>query len=490
MESAEHVWIGDQVTVQFDGGHQPAKETPLQITSWRQQPASSISYGQGIALGGDFYGVVGKPISSQPDPKVGFRDAWATLANSMTFLSGRMELAAILALMHEEMKAVEKAIKEKKEPSSAYEALGDSLSVGWAAVTGFRYLFLALENFDHFGRDAETAYRAGHAVAMEEAARAGRATDKTERRARLERAYAMNAFADHFLTDLFSAGHLRVPRRQLFKQVPLKTTSGNLTRAMHNEDSVRGVDVRNQADDKWRAYGDKRLRDSVSTANRGMVMRAAQLSADEVWDAFNQQPPAKHPKALLLTPDYTHLVNTPLENFPALFVAEGEKVLRRRELFKRDDRSYVSNWDPAATYRDLVRGRQLPYDHVKCYDLETNKFLGWLSVGGNRTVTIIPEVATAHGIKWCFSGDDLYLEKDTSGGDLYLAAYSNGTAGWGPMGSPVVLNEDGTVSVKDNPERKLYLRGLTDGVWFPGWTDGTPNRYLVRIDMPLPDPEA
>lgn len=70
------------------------------------------------------------------------------------------------------------------------------------------YLGLSLLNFDHFGQDARTTYTVGHKWAMEIAA--------TKRdAAHLEYAYRINAFADHFLQDAFSAGHLRTPRREL-----------------------------------------------------------------------------------------------------------------------------------------------------------------------------------------------------------------------------------------------------------------------------------
>ena len=68
------------------------------------------------------------------------------------------------------------------------------------------YLGLSLINWDHFGNDARTAYSTGHSAAIDYARQAGSSWDV---------AYAMNAFADHYLQDLFSAGHLRNPRRDL-----------------------------------------------------------------------------------------------------------------------------------------------------------------------------------------------------------------------------------------------------------------------------------
>jgi hypothetical protein len=74
-----------------------------------------------------------------------------------------------------------------------------------------RYLKLAANNSDHFAEWSLAAYIAGHTAAVQQAALAKNSGDEKQ----LELAYAMNAFADHYLTDLFSAGHLRVPRKQL-----------------------------------------------------------------------------------------------------------------------------------------------------------------------------------------------------------------------------------------------------------------------------------
>lgn len=80
--------------------------------------------------------------------------------------------------------------------------------LGYLERKGKGYLGLALINFDHFGEDARTAYKAGHLAALRQAA-------SSKSPANLESAYALNAFADHFLEDSFAAGHLRVPRQKL-----------------------------------------------------------------------------------------------------------------------------------------------------------------------------------------------------------------------------------------------------------------------------------
>jgi hypothetical protein len=71
------------------------------------------------------------------------------------------------------------------------------------------YYALLAKNFDHFGDDAVKAWTAGHLLAIQVAINGY--NDPANGDSYLNQAYAINAFADHFLTDLFSAGHLRVP---------------------------------------------------------------------------------------------------------------------------------------------------------------------------------------------------------------------------------------------------------------------------------------
>jgi hypothetical protein len=112
----------------------------------------------------------------------------------------------------------------------AYQAFEQLGTDRWLERLGSRivgYTNLLLWNFDHFGSCAVTAYSVGHRVALLTARDAGtafrasgfaslssadRATQLRAARAKLEQAFAMDAFASHFLSDLFSAGHIRTPR--------------------------------------------------------------------------------------------------------------------------------------------------------------------------------------------------------------------------------------------------------------------------------------
>ncbi|HLX51728.1 MAG TPA: hypothetical protein VKS82_25655 [Streptosporangiaceae bacterium] len=498
MESAEHAWLGDQITLIFQSGGErvPAKEHPLNIGP------GYLTYGQCIALGGDFYGVVGAPISTSRDPKAAFLAAFNSLSTAWD------QVAPILEILAEEIAAVERALKDGKEPSLVYAALGDSLSYRWNVATGGgsniskawpmgRYLSLAAENWDHFTYYAVTAYRAGHAVAMREAAAAAAMNGSPEDKAvRLSHAYALNAFADHFLTDLFSAGHMRAPRRELYNQVttPVPGYSGSLgsllTRCMHDEDCHHGLNVSNKAGNSWVAYGDKRLLDSVSADNRAMAVEAVQASATDVWKAYTGAPPEVLNSALNYIPDLEKVGDvTTRKNFSPLFRLQGSVAARRNDVTNRQDYTWTDDWWGWSTYA-LLLGTHA-YESVKCYDAATREFRGWLGKTGNNYVSVEKDEKNAHGCYWAFDGDKLYLTKQTSGSaDRALGEGLGGCADWGLGGgyyAPVLYNEDLTISLKDEPTRKLFLDEDLSQV---KWSDkGNPNPpRLLRVELPLRAP--
>ena len=410
-------------------------------------------------MGGDFYGVVGAPISTATDPQAAFQKAWATLADG-----NRVERSEILRILRKEINAVAKAIAEGKEPSTAYAALGISLSLEWGAVTGLRYYDLAAENWDHFGAHAVAAYTAGHAVACHEAGLAAGLPD-AEKRVRLERAYAMNSFADHFLTDLFSAGHLRVPRKEMYDRPDgLKSTLGLLVHAMHNEDGWMGLNVDNARKDEWVAHGDGYLRDKISKRNAELVVQAAQESANEIWKSYQDPKKVVENKALELIPDFKTLSNrNNIRNFPALFTLNAKaQVERRINMSSGSDRAWTDQWRTWDTYLALPKPKDPGYTHVACFDLHTDNSLGWLATSPSGMnlpyVGIVQNQPNAHGMKWYLHGEDLYLS-DTSGptGDLYLSGTGGNQALWGTwaMAKPVRLNDNRTVSLADDLRRVL-----------------------------------
>lgn len=361
FEGGEHTAIGDQVLLYFsptDSGT-PAWQVPLRLANGLE-----LTYGQIVALGGDFYGLPDRPIAdgTTADDRIArFTDAFNSLAVKP---ESHDEALKILQVMQTEIDAAQKAMRDGQEPHVAYDALGDKLSIEWNKITGGssfpprlgRYLKLALTNWDHFGVWAVSAYTAGHTAALRQAVTAGR----TGRREDLVLAYAMNAFADHYLSDLFSAGHLRTPRRQLYYGVigpVLGYLGSQLSRYMHDEDCKFGLDVQNTMGDRWRAYGDKRYFDTIDVGNRNRVNFTVQASADEIWEACNNGS-AVAPQdfaALSLIPDLATVTDhlNP-DNYAALFYAGDNTIYRRNTLSNLNDHSWTKTWVGAATLAQLA----------------------------------------------------------------------------------------------------------------------------------------
>jgi hypothetical protein len=204
VEYTEHVFIGDSIQLTLaDGGKRVASDIPISLPN-----GLTLTYSQINALSGDFYGTK-YPISDGKDDQDRsdrFVAAFRTLADPDP--RQPKEANELLKVLKIEVDEVNKALKTGKDPSEAYLKVADqtkafiSITKGRKSIPG--YLELALINWDHFGEGARIAYNTGHATAIRRAIGGD-----------LLGAYSMNAFADHFLEDSFSAGHLRTPRKRL-----------------------------------------------------------------------------------------------------------------------------------------------------------------------------------------------------------------------------------------------------------------------------------
>ncbi|WP_273826272.1 phospholipase [Pseudomonas asplenii] len=376
FEGGEHTAIGDATLLRF------AENAPA-IPAWQVElhlnNGLALTYGQIIALGGDFYGIPDRPIAdgnTAQDRQTRFRAAFDSLA---VLPASREEAQNILQVMKTEINAANQAIRDGRQPHEAYDELGDTLSGEWNRITGGgsiasplfplgRYLKLAASNWDHFGPWALLAYQAGHAVALQQALVARQSGKDQD----LELAYAMNAFADHFLTDLFSAGHLRVPRKQLAESVTPSDVGSLISRFMHDEDSQYGLKVRNARGEQWNCYGDKRYFDSIDDSNRRQVRQAVQQSADEVFAAYlsGVVVPAERYAALGSVPDLAKVEDRQDRlNFAPLFAPKGGNVLRRKDVNDLNDRNQSDNWWGWSTYLLLK-------------DYQPNKPAGYLNPPG------------------------------------------------------------------------------------------------------------
>lgn len=204
------MYLGDKIyLLDYSGEKVKAEDWVLRLEN-----GVELTYGRISGLAGDFYGT-DQPISDGID----FEDSMKRFRNAFDLLAKNTdrtptEIKEILGILQEEIDLFNKAVKEGVDPWVAvWPHLPDMTDKLWYA-TCFRpfgqpsYYGLATINWDHFGDDAHTAYKAGHQAAINVAI-----SEKTDRN--LELAYTMNAFADHYLQDAFAGGHLRTPRRVL-----------------------------------------------------------------------------------------------------------------------------------------------------------------------------------------------------------------------------------------------------------------------------------
>lgn len=384
MESSEHVAVGNAITLTLaDASKHAAASTPLPLG---RPDGRTQTYGEIVALGGDFYGPPPATPGDYPqsistpgaDHGQLFQAAFGTLRNAPA-----AELNEIMTVIGQEQSRISEAKSAGQQPSAAFEALGDTLSYKWNEITGGgpasggdkelllhpgRYINLASVNMDHFGEDAVTVYQVGHGLAVTKASHMHGAPGTDPKvQEQLLLCYAWNAFADHFLTDLFSSGHLRTPRRSLYDiSLTDARETGLLARVMHNEDNVEGLQVTNARGESWTAYGDGMELDSPpSDENRRRAIAAVQASADEVYEAFSTGVVPRHFRALDETPTLAPFKPKPVPGSPnhaALFWADGGGYVSIRGDFldwqNRDNYDYVYPW-PVAGMAAQVIGMKL-----------------------------------------------------------------------------------------------------------------------------------
>lgn len=307
-----------------------------------------MTYGQIIALAGDFYADPTRPISNQTSLANQQNQVKANFTSLVAVAASKAEAQSILNTMNQELIAANSAELRGLDPSTAYVINGKTWDLQYNGITGGSYTSvytpgkyekIPATNWDHFGVDAWTSYSAAHGLAIAMAI-----AGKTD--ADLDQAYAVNAFADHYLTDLFSSGHLRTTRRQLYERqygatgplvdprtsawTPDSATSGMLAKCQHDEDSLNGLWVTNLAGDQWLCFGDSRYRDPQNYANAALVQKAVANSINEVFQAFtNKRAPTSY-AAQQLIPIINRDWNS-RDNYSPLFLMSSGQLLNRND---------------------------------------------------------------------------------------------------------------------------------------------------------------
>ncbi|STX81331.1 phospholipase C [Legionella busanensis] len=321
-----------------------------------------VTYGEIVMLAGDLFGNAKYPISScsLSTPQNCFEAQFNALAlvPKDKVLDEIKQLRKFFADLALELK---EARNQGQDDWVFYKKKGNDITKKLNRLTGGgsfisdyipfgQYILLAQVNYDHFVPDSLKAYQVGHQMALKTALRAHQLSlqnkieeaDKT-----LQLAYAQNAFANHYLTDSLSSGHMRTPRRAVAKiHLPAVLTL-LIANLMHDEDSQQGLWIFNSKGMNWLAYGDGNLYKKDNKFHYELIKNIMQLSADSIYKVFKTGAiPNVFPEQEFL-PLYDQIGE--LNNTSPLFKLENGKLLKRESNFDLWDYHWTGNWVPLVT---------------------------------------------------------------------------------------------------------------------------------------------
>lgn len=363
FSSAEHDLIGDAVVLKFSASDPGSPNVPLKLEN-----GLNLTYGDVVSLG-DFYGSLQFAISDYKktkDRQALFLDIYKDFAVNAKAV---VETPKIISLIREELALVESGMQSGEKEEAIYKKLQPIFLPKYNCATGGgcgkstwwmllgRHLGLMMNNFDHFGDDAITAYETGHQLAIHTAMEAY----KTQDYLLLNKAYALNAFACHFLSDRFATGHMRTPRRELYQHVFPGIVGSVLAGHMHDEENLYGLAVHNKKGDQWRAYGDLSYLTPKSAQHRAQLIKAMQVSADEVYQSFltGTEPTADAVLDLIPYPDAQ--MNATGTDIAPLFYWDAAKtsLMRRQKLSHPQDHHWTHEWWSWSTLSKLNKKKPL-----------------------------------------------------------------------------------------------------------------------------------
>ncbi len=269
---SEHKYLGDEAVLQV------CRELSLDPCPIARIPRKDkkyyFEYGLLVALG-DFYMSAEEIYNDQGKDLTAY------------------ELDQIFSCIDEQGKIL---LKQKEFPHL------DLPNCKWVYGLSGNQLKLVRNNYDHFGWNNMRAYVEYHQKAIElafEAHLARRRGPQDASEDLFAQALIYNGFADHFLTDAFSAGHIRVPRRQLKDWADQNygiagKGKGDLLGLMFHDSegfswdrNELGLRVGNSRGDQWTTHTDNSLF-SGNTEEQfvQLPIRAVAISIREVLSAY------------------------------------------------------------------------------------------------------------------------------------------------------------------------------------------------------------
>ncbi|MFO9236898.1 phospholipase [Legionella pneumophila serogroup 1] len=360
----EHKNLGDRVQLYL-----PDHNSKAGIVKLRLPNGSKLSYGEIVMYGGDMFGNPAKPISncSEKNRLACFQaqfDALGTLGNKQDKRCSNPlnQITRLDRFFTDLAEEIEKSKQNGtndwdyyKQHDSAISKELNKLTCGGSLISGFipfgNYIKLAEVNYDHFVPDSLIAYKTGHRFALETALKAYEKKQQgliDEAQKLLELAYAQNAFANHYLTDSFSAGHMRTPRRAIGHDILLPSVLNLLiANLMHNEDNQHGLNVVNHEGISWLAYGDGYLYKPEAELQRVVILDAMQRSADSIHSTFMNGVIPEHYPEMDVFPDYSKIEQT--NDTAPLFKVENGVLLKRVNNKDHYDHHWTKHWSGLVT---------------------------------------------------------------------------------------------------------------------------------------------
>ena len=297
---------------------------------------------------------------------------------------------------------------------------------------------LLVDNSDHFSTNAKDAYSIGHTEALRVAREAGRQKDEEG----LKRAYALDAFACHFLTDLFSSGHIRNERGELeiflinqlgFSPNLAKPLAGALTAAQHEKDGNDGLNVINKRNERWRAYGDGNFFLPKNDENKQKVITAVQQSVNEIYDAW-EKPDILVPSIVdKFIPEETDFNPLPVysvrensEGGKSLYLLQGNEIkeIKTKWDYINYGITHAANYLPEGYINGFLKGK-LPTLDIPIPDIVKTLVVKVLVPGVTRltgTVWNVVGIASFHQIQ---QGNQQLNSKIDEMAGILMATYDN-----------------------------------------------------------------
>lgn len=356
FESPEHEQIGNAVILHADANDAGQAGGKLTLANGLQ-----LTYGEILTLG-DFYEIPFQSISlgeTEGDREARFKAAFHSFSKNTASIN---ETTEIIDAIHYQDKLVAEGVSRGETPEQVYENTSDEFNRRYNCITGGgcskgtwwtdqgRYLELASADYDHFGSHAQAAYIAGHQAALAQAIKA-----RTKGPAALMKAYAMNAFACHFLSDRFAAGHIRTPRYELATVIKPALVGSLLAHFMHEEENHYGLQVHNGRGDHWQVMGDRSYMSTLNTDNRRILNETMQTSADEIFNAYLTGQLPEKDRADELLPIADEVGDSAKLDISALFYWDEKKqtLMRRSTLESAYARGWTDRWWGVSTLARL-----------------------------------------------------------------------------------------------------------------------------------------